>query len=78
MKKISFDIAWEDPTELITFGVDAGHQGFAIRIVQTNEESLRNRGQWPLIELSGDGQDMLEFLDARGFDFRPEDLVDVK
>lgn len=75
MKKIEIDTAYEDPTELITLTQKAMTNGLQFRIVS---ESGEYNGGWPVIEVSGDGQTICEFLDTHGYEFHPDDLLDVE
>lgn len=74
MKKIEIDVAFEEPTELIRFTQDAVLKGLLLKVIA---ETADYNGGWPVVEVSGDGQTILEFLDAHGFEFQPDDLVDV-
>lgn len=74
MKSIIVDVAFEDPTELISFTQEAVLAGLLLKVIS---ESAQHNGGWPEVEVTGDGQTVLEFLDARGFEFTPDDLQDV-
>lgn len=73
-KSIELDVAFEDAVELIELTQDAAKRG--IELIVIDPSAQYNRG-WPVIEFSGDGQELLEFLDGRGFDFSPDDLQEV-
>lgn len=75
MKKyIEVDVAFEEATELIKLTQDATKKGIELEVVN---ESADYNGGWPVVKFIGDGQDLLEFLDARGFEFLPEDLIEI-
>lgn len=75
MKKIEIDVAYDEPTELIRFTQEAVLKGLLLKVIA---ETADYNGGWPVVQISGDGQDILEFLDARGLEFQPDDLVDYK
>ena len=73
MKKIQIDVAYEDPTEMVTLTGDAYKRGLEVKVIS---ECGPGAG-WPVLEFSGDGQEILEFLDSRGFEFSSDDLEEV-
>lgn len=73
MKKIEIDLAFEEIGEVVDFTQEAVKKGLELKVLL---ETPDFNGGWPLVEVKGDGQTILEFLDARGFEFEVDDLID--
>lgn len=69
MKSIELDIAYEEPTELIRLTQNANNKNITLEVV---EESANFNGGWPVVKFTGDGQDLMEFLDSNGIEFEAD------
>lgn len=64
-KSIELDVAFENPTELITLTQKAKRYGVELEIIT---ESADYNGGWPVIKFTGKSEDLLLLLDEAGYD----------
>lgn len=64
-KSIELDVAFENPSDLITLTNDARKYEIELDVVSENADF---NGGWPIVKFTGDEDNLILFLDEKGYD----------